>query len=57
MMQRRYLNVPYAEKSEVKKLGGMWDADTKLWWVPMHVPLKSVQRWVFKKPFLFKKGT
>ena len=31
---RVYLNVPYDEKDDAKKLGAWWDADKKLWYAP-----------------------
>ena len=28
-----YLNVPYSEKDEAKKLGAKWDAKNKKWYI------------------------
>jgi hypothetical protein len=30
---RVYLNVPYDEKDEAKKMGARWDPNCKLWFV------------------------
>jgi hypothetical protein len=35
---RIYLNVPYDEKEEAKKLGARWDQATKKWYVPPTLP-------------------
>ena len=45
-MERRWLDVPYSEKDKVKKIGGKWDSLVKKWWVPKHVPLELVKKWV-----------
>ncbi len=34
-----YLNVPYKEKDEAKKLGARWDPDSKLWYIPLEAVL------------------
>ncbi len=44
--QRRWLKVPYSDKDKAKKVGAQWDALVKMWWVPMHVPIRYVQKWV-----------
>ena len=31
---RIYLNVPFEEKEEAKKLGAKWDPGRKLWYIP-----------------------
>jgi len=28
-----YLAVPFLKKDEIKKLGGLWDANTKMWFI------------------------
>ena len=38
---RQYLNVPYAEKEEAKRMGAQWDAVNKAWWMPV----TPGQRW------------
>jgi hypothetical protein len=43
---RRWLHVPYSEKHFAKQVGAQWDPLVKMWWVPMHVPLIKVQKWV-----------
>lgn len=50
MNDRRYLDVPYKDKRKAKKVGAIWDSLTKLWYVPMHVPLQMVEQWLIKKP-------
>jgi Domain of unknown function (DUF5710) len=40
------LNVPYAEKDEVKKLGARWDRDGRVWYVPDGVDPKPFARWL-----------
>ena len=36
-----YLTVPFAEKEEVKRLGGRWDGQRKSWYVPRGGSLQS----------------
>ncbi len=40
------LNVPYAEKDIVKKLGARWDPINKTWYVPDNVDLKKFSKWI-----------
>ena len=44
-----YLNVPFAEKDEVKSLGAQWDVDKKKWYVPPRVDLAPFHRWNWGK--------
>jgi hypothetical protein len=46
LQERRWLKVPYKDKQLAKSKGAQWDALVKMWWVPMHVPLKTVRQWV-----------
>ena len=36
-----YLNVPFVQKEEVKKLGGKWDANSRKWYITENNPNKS----------------
>ncbi|CEE61958.1 DUF5710 domain-containing protein [Xanthomonas citri] len=47
-MARHDLQVPFAEKNEVKQLGARWDADKKVWYVPDGVDTAAFQRWLPK---------
>lgn len=53
ILMRTYLNVPFAEKDEARKLGARWDEDRKSWyvenvaniwqfmcWMPVHLSAK-----------------
>lgn len=47
---RRYLNVPFADKDACKALGGRWDPQAGLWWIPEVVVKfgtgqQAVERW------------
>ncbi len=44
-MPRIYLNVPFAEKDEAKRLGARWDAERKLWYTPDGVDNSPFARW------------
>ena len=48
-VEHHWLKVPYSEKDEVKKVGGMWDSLVKMWWVPKHVPSELVKKWKIKQ--------
>jgi hypothetical protein len=39
--ERHYLNVPYSQKNKAKKMGAMWDAQEKLWYVESSSPGES----------------
>lgn len=41
-----FLNVPYAEKDEAKRLGARWDATRKKWYVPNGVDTAAFSRWL-----------
>ncbi len=45
----RYLNVPYKDRDEARSCGCRWDAQTRHWYAPMHVPLQYVERWLIKE--------
>ena len=44
---RTYLNVPYAEKDEAKRMGARWDPQRRRWYARDGLPSKEalVQRW------------
>jgi len=41
-----YLNCPYSEKEECKKLGGKWDPFRKKWYVPEGLDTKVFSKWL-----------
>ena len=43
---REYLNVHFLEKDLVKSLGAKWDAQAKLWWVPIGWDVAPFRRWM-----------
>lgn len=42
---KTYLNVPYAEKDDAKKLGARWDASNKKWYVPDTIDIAPFAKW------------
>ena len=42
---RFYLNCPYREKDECKRLGGLWDDPIKKWFVPPELSREPFARW------------
>lgn len=38
-MSKRYLNVPYHEKDEAKKLGARWDNVEKKWYIEENIDI------------------
>ncbi|GAN80393.1 zincin-like metallopeptidase domain-containing protein [Acidocella aminolytica] len=44
--KRRYLAVPYAEKSEARELGARWDKTAKAWWIGASVDPAPFSRWI-----------
>ncbi|WBS05346.1 DUF5710 domain-containing protein [Pseudoduganella sp. SL102] len=40
-----FLNVPFAEKDEAKRLGARWDPTRKKWYVPNGVDAEQFSRW------------
>jgi antirestriction protein ArdC/phage/plasmid primase-like uncharacterized protein len=44
--ERVYLDVPYAEKEAVKKLGAKWDRQEKSWYVPTGIALEPLKQWL-----------
>ncbi len=43
--ERNYIDAPYAERREVKALGGEWDADRKSWFIPPGGNLRLFEKW------------
>lgn len=46
MRGRVDLEVPFAEKDEVKSLGARWDPACKTWYVPAGMNSHAFQRWL-----------
>lgn len=44
-----YLNVPYVEKDEAKKLGAKWDAAKKKWYVANKEDYPKFFKWIFEE--------
>ena len=44
--ENTFLNCPFAEKNEAKKLGAKWDGEKKRWFVPAGTPLEPFRRWL-----------
>jgi hypothetical protein len=42
----RYLNVPYEERQEAKRLGAQFDFDVKRWWIPETRDTEQFSRWL-----------
>lgn len=47
---RTYLNVPFKEKDACKEMGGYWDAELMLWFVPAELDTEPFEKWFFEKP-------
>lgn len=45
-MDRIDLDVPFAEKDDVKKLGARWDKELKIWYVPKGISEVPFQKWL-----------
>ena len=43
---KMYLNVPYREKDQAKKLGAKWDPQTKKWYIDEDASLEEFQSWL-----------
>jgi antirestriction protein ArdC/phage/plasmid primase-like uncharacterized protein len=46
--KRIYLDVPYEEKEDAKKLGARWDRKAKSWFVREGADLEAVSKWMTK---------
>jgi hypothetical protein len=42
---KTYLNVPYAQKDNVKSLGARWDPANKKWYVPDNIDVTLFAKW------------
>ncbi|WP_415717726.1 zincin-like metallopeptidase domain-containing protein [Maridesulfovibrio sp.] len=47
--EKTYLNVPYREKGQAKKLGARWDKSEKLWFAPTGTDLTPLDKWLPKE--------
>ncbi|WP_031485742.1 zincin-like metallopeptidase domain-containing protein [Maridesulfovibrio frigidus] len=46
--EKTYLNVPYSEKGQAKKLGARWDKSKKLWFAATGTDLDPFSKWMPK---------
>ncbi|CCO24042.1 zincin-like metallopeptidase domain-containing protein [Maridesulfovibrio hydrothermalis] len=46
--EKTYLNVPYKEKGQAKKLGARWDKSAKLWFAATGTDLGPLSKWMPK---------
>jgi hypothetical protein len=44
------LKVPFSEKDQAKSLGARWNAELKLWYVPIGVDAAPFAKWVSDSP-------
>ena len=47
--EKTYLNVPYREKGQAKKLGARWDKSEKLWFAATGTDLTPLAKWLPKE--------
>lgn len=47
---RIYLEVPYADKEQVKSLGAQWDYVQRKWWITRAMPKRSFSKWMAEAP-------
>ncbi|WP_320008129.1 zincin-like metallopeptidase domain-containing protein [Maridesulfovibrio sp.] len=47
--EKTYLNVPYREKGQAKKLGARWDKSEKLWFASSGTDLTPLAKWLPKE--------
>ena len=47
MTKKFYLNCPFDEKDMCKSLGGRWDNDARMWFVPEDLDETAFKRWWF----------
>ena len=45
MTKKFYLNCPFDEKDMCKSLGGRWDNDARMWFVPEDLNEAAFRRW------------
>ena len=46
------LKVPFNEKDQAKSLGARWNAEVKLWYVPIGVDAAPFEKWLSSAPNL-----
>jgi len=49
---KRFLNVPFQDKDEVKRRGARWDAEAKKWYISQYTPIKDFEDWLLDPIFL-----
>lgn len=47
---KRYLNVPFDDNPEIKRLGGQWDQEVKRWWIPETRDTTNFAKWIGVSP-------
>ena len=48
--EKRYVQIPYADKNEAKSLGARWDKEQKSWYIPAGTNAALFARWMQAKP-------
>ena len=43
---KTYIDCPFAEKDDAKKLGARWDPGLKKWFIPPGMALNSFRKWL-----------
>ena len=56
-MSRTYLQVPFAQKDQAKRLGARWDAESRRWYVPAGVDLEAFLNWIPERSPLAEQPT
>jgi DNA polymerase III epsilon subunit-like protein len=51
-----YLNVPFQQKDEAKRLGARWDKDVKKWYIPTGVPVEFLTPWLVEGEVRWEQG-
>lgn len=52
---KTFLNVPYDQKDQAKRLGAQWDATRKSWYIYNTEDMNSFMKWMPKKHLNLKK--
>jgi hypothetical protein len=47
-VEKIYLDCPYRQKDQVKELGGQWDKDRRLWFIPPGIERNFFTKWKIK---------
>lgn len=47
-MKKLYINCPFKDKDDAKKLGALWDSNKKLWYAPSYDIFQNLSKWYFK---------